>query len=183
MFPVFSIRHTMKNFLFLLLATLLLISTCAKAQRIHNSKPGPSGPVVVSAGELFFGTWQWSSGNDVFRVVLAHNAALNIAGVVSSATTGQHRYVRNGAVVEQYAAGGTKPYSLLGIPRNNNVMTMSFHEFSTNKWGVATLTLVPGNPNQLTWQLVPQEGLLLYTGARPADYFVTPLTLTLTRIP
>lgn len=173
------------SFLLLIFALALLPSSIYAQKNALSSRPNPNPTGTIPAGELFIGTWQWSSGNEVFRITLVRNPALNVAGVVSSAVTGQHSYTRNGTVIDQYTAGGTRPYSLLGLPRNNSSIMMGYHEFTTELRGTATLTLVPGNPNQLTWQLEHQEGIFLYpaNATPPASYFVTPLTMTLTRQP
>ena len=181
----------MKPFRLLRQAVLLLALTChsASAQRANKEAPGgiPPGPVSLAPGEAFVGNWEWAAGGEVFRITLTRNPTYqnprDPRRRVMNVVTGQHRYTRSGTVIEQSYTGSAEPYSLFGVPVNNSSMRMGFHDLTKNRYADATLVFVPGNPNQLTWQLQVVERMYVYPDVAPSAGFTVPTTLTLTRVP
>lgn len=177
----------MKIFFLLLLPLVLLAGHSARAQRTHAIAPGPGpGPTSLPPGELFVGTWEWASAGEVLRITFTRNPAYTSprypdAGAMN-VVTGQYLYTRNGVTVDQSATTGPRPYSLFCAP-NGGGMRMSFYDHALGKYGQALVAFVPGNPNQLTWQLRPKETMYVYPDVAPPDGFTVPTDLTLTRQP
>lgn len=174
----------------LLACALLLPGHPVAAQSAGEATPGlvrSSRLASIPAGALFVGDWEWASGGEVFRLTLARNPTWQFPfdpqHRVMNVVIGQHRFTRNGAVVEQAPTTGSRPYSMLCVPADNSSITMSFSELTTRRRGRVTLTFVAGNPNQLTWQLRAQEMVYVYPEVAPTGDFAVPTTMTLTRQP
>ena len=167
-----------------LLSALIGLGAGANAQRA--SRPDdPNNVPPPKPGELFVGEWKWASGSEVFHLKLSRNPAWQHPNDprhrIVAVVTGQHSYTRNGVVVEQSIIGNVAPPSLFGRPENNSTITMGFRDLTRNKHGDVTLTLVPGNPDQLQWELEVKEMVYVYPDVPPAAGFTVPTTMTLTR--
>ena len=116
------------------------------------------------------GTWEYRAGADVFRIVLKkdnHIAAHN-GQFLNERIYGGHVYIRDGEVVSDciqiVQESTTLDFDIMTISANNaeldeedveiNELRLAFNDHIKNKYGLGTLTLIPGAPAQLHWKII-----------------------------
>ena len=132
--------------------------------------------------DAYVGVWEYSSGADVFRIVLKKDKDFDEydGTFLNERIYGGHVYMRDGAVVSDciqiVLESTTLNYKTMSISANNaelkeeyveiNELRLAFQDFLKNKDGLGTLTLIPGAPAKLHWKInrEPEGAVLLKPG-------------------
>jgi hypothetical protein len=149
--------------------------------------PYPPGTHVASPNlDKFVGTWQWISGTDTVKIVLAKQNIYMPAPMDNTIETlvGWHRYVKNGIEVEsslQYlnSTFNSGHHTLFGGDISpTKIYFTTFKDITKNKQCNLYFTLLTGSVTQATWKLFESRGL------RKTGYtlgFTLPNNITLTK--
>jgi hypothetical protein len=167
---------------------VMLVFTLTIISKIYaQNGPHPAGSYVSRPNlDKFVGTWQWVSGADTVKVVLAKQAIYAPAPMdyTFEALVGWHRYVKNGVEIEsslQYVNStfSSGHYTLFGSDRSSTKLYFtSFEDLTKNKECDLYFNLVAGSLTQATWKLTERRGL------RKTGYtlgFTLPNNITLTK--
>lgn len=139
---------------------------------------------LPSQGEnnKFLGTWEWKSEQEAMRIVLKRDPNFKGPdGKTYDVILGKHLYSKEGKTVEESLSRSEKDFVLLGVPSNNDTMTMSFTDVTQQKGGKVTLSLVANN--QLQWKLKNATETITINRKTPwPSGFIVPTDMILTRV-
>jgi hypothetical protein len=164
--------------------------------------PGRGIPEYVSKNlDAYVGTWEYSKGADVFRIILKKDNDFDDydGKFLNERIYGGHVYIRDGQVISDciqiVQESTTLNYETMSISANNvevreedvnpNRLRLGFKDFLKNKIGLGTLTLIPGTPAQLHWKII-REPEMVYIGNEPIPVrdptWSVPTDLILTKV-
>jgi hypothetical protein len=153
----------------------------------------PDSSLTISIGipkyfsknlDAYVGTWEYSKGADVFKVVLKKDKEYGPDGTyLNERIYGGHLYIRDEVVVSDcipaVLSSTTLDSKVMSISANNvslreenvksNELRLGFKDRLKNKIGLGTLTLIPATrfrPAQLHWKIIrePEGAVILKAG-------------------
>jgi hypothetical protein len=138
--------------------------------------------------DAYVGTWEYRRGADVFRIVLKKDNAFDDYDrtFLNERIYGGHVYIRDGIVVSDciqiVEESTTLDSKTMSISANNaslneefvtpNELRLLFRDHLKNKFGLGTLTLIPGTPAQLHWRIIREpEGVYILAAGESLPVF------------
>ena len=169
---------TMRSLLKVCLCTFALVNTSATPAYRNSSLPKPVATML--------GTWEWHSGSETFRMVLQGEPAFKLPdGSVHEVIIGTHSYHSSLSNAENSIGAkgidGNPGFTLFGFPDTGEKLVLSFHDVTKNKEGKVLLQTVPGQSNELRWQLNPPTETVSINKPIQAGYTVS-TTMLLRRV-
>jgi len=155
----------------LLISLLIVIANSLTAQKVGN--------YYTKNLNAYVGTWEYTDADCTFRIYLKkglsyYNKTTN--RLRWEMVYGGHYIERNGVVITDLEAAtklAAEDDSVMSITASNgkeeetlvnpNVLTLGFYDDLKEKGGTGLLTLTPGNPAQLRWQITKTDERVFLT--------------------
>ena len=180
----------------LLINLMAIIANSLTAQKV--------GSYYTKNLDAYVGTWEYVSDSCTFRIYLKKGISyynMMTKDIRGEKVYGGHYIERNGVVITDLEAAtqaATEDNSSMTISATNwkevetmvtpNVLTLAFSDVLKDKGGSGKLTLIPGNPAQLRWQITEtDERIIIWVEGvdpEPVEYegWTVPEDVILTQI-